>query len=105
MVALIIAIAICTYFLIYRTVALISAPKKPQSLIYHTLALICPPFYFNHIYNANNPFVELYINYTSKISYLSSLIFGLGEMCITCANSRRRRLKSETEIHSRIFCE
>ena len=52
--------------------ALKGAPKKTHFLIYSMLALKHAPFYKIHISNTINPIVELYINYTSKISYLSS---------------------------------
>ena len=76
------AVAILTYFLIYSTLALKCAPKKTHFLIYRMQALIRAATYKIHISDIINTIVELYINNSTKISYLSSLIFRKNWICI-----------------------
>ena len=52
--------------------ALLSAPKKLHLFTHSTLALLCAATYKIHISNTINTIVELYIDYSSKISYRSS---------------------------------
>ena len=78
--------------------ALFRAAKKPHFPTYSTVALFRAATYKIHISDIINTIVELYINNSSKISYLSSLIFHKKmEMCINVVFSP---LNSEIEIQS-----
>ena len=54
--------------------ALLCAPKKPHFITYSMVALLCAATYKIHISNTINTIVELYINNSSKITYLALLI-------------------------------
>ena len=85
--------------------ALFRAAKKPHFPTYSTVALFRAATYKIHISDIINTIVELYINNSTKISYLSSLIFSKNWICINGVFSPLSRLNSETVIQIQIFCE
>ena len=70
-----VGLAMFTYLVTYRTLALFCAPEIPHLFTYSTLTLNRATISFNHISDTINTIIELNINNRSKISYLSSLIF------------------------------